>query len=353
MSSRVVVVAGAVLGLVVGVGLRPTAHHLPDESHGDAELARTVVDVAGTAYSALAVGVVRDGTITTASVGAPLDGRYEVGSISKGVTGLLFVDAVERGEVGEQTRLGDLLDLGSTASADITLGALARQSSGLPKLPRSASSFASGLVATWLARNPYDETYDELVEQLRATKPTEDGPLYSNLGFEALGAALAAATGTSYADLVRERIADPLGLDSVAVVTEKDQLTAQDVQGRDGAGRRQEAWTGEAMSAAGGIRADIGDLATLTAALLDGTAPGASALDPVADFEDGDRIGAAWMTTVQDDGRTVTWHNGATGGFTAWLGMDREAGTGVVVLASSSRVVDDVGLDLLEEVSTP
>jgi CubicO group peptidase (beta-lactamase class C family) len=30
----------------------------------------------------------------------------------------------------------------------------------------------------------------------------------------------------------------------------------------------------------------------------------------------------------------VTWHNGGTGGFTAFLGIDRERGTGVVILSA-------------------
>ena len=35
---------------------------------------------------------------------------------------------------------------------------------------------------------------------------------YSNLGFDLLGAALAEAAGTSYPDLLRERITGPLGM---------------------------------------------------------------------------------------------------------------------------------------------
>ena len=35
---------------------------------------------------------------------------------------------------------------------------------------------------------------------------------YSNVGFDLLGAALAAATGQTYADLLRERITAPLGM---------------------------------------------------------------------------------------------------------------------------------------------
>ena len=82
----------------------------------------------------------------------------------------------------------------------------------------------------------------------------------------------------------------------------------------------QEPWTGEAIAPAGGLRAPITDLARLVAALLDGSAPGLAALDPVADFSGPRvRIGAAWIT-LEHQGREITWHNGGTGGFRSWLG---------------------------------
>jgi hypothetical protein len=46
-------------------------------------------------------------------------------------------------------------------------------------------------------------------------------------------------------------------------------------------------------------------MARLTAALLDGTAPGIAALDPVAPFGAGVHIGAAWIT-VQVKDRPIT-----------------------------------------------
>jgi hypothetical protein len=62
------------------------------------------------------------------------------------------------------------------------------------------------------------------------------------------------------------------------------------------------------------------------------------------------RIGAAWVV-LDHRGRTVTWHNGRTGGFSSWLGLDRDAGTGVVILRARSVPVDRQGFTLLAEVS--
>jgi len=49
--------------------------------------------------------------------------------------------------------------------------------------------------------------------------------------------------------------------------------------------------------------------------------------------------------------RDITWHNGQTGGFASWWGLDRVAGTGVVILSGTSASVDRPGFELLEAVT--
>ena len=84
-------------------------------------------------------------------------------------------------------------------------------------------------------------------------------------------------------------------------------------------------------------------------ALLEGTSPGLAALDPVTNFAGpAAQIGAGWMT-LETKGRTVTWHNGGTGGFRAWVGLDRKAGTGVVLLRATAAPVDRHGFRLLAD----
>lgn len=171
-------------------------------------------------------------------------------------------------------------------------------------------------------------------------------PRYSNLGFELLGHALAAAAGTTYAGLVADRIAGPLGLPGLYVPADPRQLRATALPGRSKRGRPREPWTGEAVGPAGGIRASVRDLARLISSLLDGSAPGVAALDPVAPFGRGMRIGAAWIT-MNMAGREVTWHNGGSGGFRSWLGLDRAGRTGVAVLSATAVPVDRHGFALL------
>lgn len=341
--------AGIFLGLVGGLLLRPVPHALPDEEYGDPGLAASIRELTDDRPSAVAVGVVQGGRIRTASIGAPLAATYEIGSVSKGITGMLYVDAVDRGEVGPHTTLGDVFPLDGVPAADVTLEQLSRHASGLPRLAGGVGTLVRGTVATVMGTNPYTESTEDYLGHLRSTGTDGQVPLYSNYGFAVLGHAVAEQAGIPYDRLLDERIARPLELDSLTVPLAEDDLDEHAVAGHDASGRRQQAWTGLAAAPAGGIRADVGDMAELARSLMAGDAPGSAALDPVADL-DGHRIGAGWVTS-EDEGFPYTWHNGGTGGFRSWLGMHRESGTAVVVLAATSTSVDEAGLRLLEEES--
>ena len=55
--------------------------------------------------------------------------------------------------------------------------------------------------------------------------------------------------------------------------------------------------------------------------------------------------------TLEVKGRAVTWHNGGTGGFRSWVGLDRKAGTGVVLLTATAASVDRHGFRLLAKLA--
>lgn len=346
--SRWIVILAVVAGLAIGAVLRPPTG-LPGDPAADrqglASEVRERFDLPGVHGVAAAVVRVPPGTtgadVQTVAIGAPLDGMWELGSVSKTLTGMLYVDAIERGELAASDTLGQHLKLGDAPAAKVTLASLSQHRSGLPRIAPGLDSFWRSLGWIVAARNPYGEDLETLQQQLRGVQPGEPRSAYSNLGMEALGAAVASAAGTTYPQLLRERLAKPLGL-GLSVPESDNELPETSVQGRDRAGRRQQAWTGEALGPAGGVRASIDDMGKLLAAILAGKAPGLGALEPAADFAptepaDGPvRIGAAWMTTDRG-GRTLTFHNGITGGFRSWVGIDREAGVGLAVLTATSR----------------
>lgn len=295
-----------------------------------------------------AVATVHDDRVVLATHRCRPTDRFEIGSISKALTGLLYDDAVDRAEVRPYDRLGDHLPVGDGPVAEIRLSSLATHRSGLPTLPRG-HALSRSLRWLILQQNPYGETTDELVRLARSTRVGRARPLYSNLGFQLLGHATAAATDRSYRDLVRERLAEPLDLSSLVVPTDASELESRDLVGRSRWGRRSAPWTGEGLGPAGGIRMDVQDVATLARRVVGGEAPGLGALEPTADFgRRGVRIGAAWITTPTPRG-DVVWHNGGTGGFRTWLGLDLTRRLAVVVLRARYRAADPAGWALLRE----
>ena len=309
----------------------------------------------GSRHPRFAGAAIAGGETTVVVNGVAPESDFEIGSISKGITGLLYADACGRGEISPATPLGELLPLGNCPAAGASLGSLSRHASGLPRLapatPGSASTLARTVSLFLHGENPYGESLAELLDQARAVRRLGTRPQYSNLGFELLGHAIAAGAGMSYRELVATRLCGPLALDSVYMPAMPGELRPGALTGTSRGGRPRQPWTGEALAPAGGIRASIRDLAGLARALLDGAAPGMSALDPVAKFAGpAVRIGAAWLT-LDAKGRRITWHNGGTGGFSSWIGLDREAKAGVVLLSATAAPIDRPGFELLQELA--
>lgn len=296
---------------------------------------------------ALAASAVESGVVATAVIGAGPNDDFELGSISKAVTGLLYADAVSSGVVQPDTRLGALLDVGDGPIGVIPLSDLATHRSGLPRLPAGMHTARRTWDLLAHGTNPYGDTLEVLLAQARMTPVGRRRFRYSNLGFELLGHAVASARAVPYADLLRTRLTQPLGMSGTYAPGRVEDLSPRAVPGFARRGRPRDPWTGEALAPAGGVRSTITDSAALLGSLLDGTAPGCTALEPVIRAAGPARIGAAWMT-VERRGRPLTWHNGRTGGFASWIGLDRERGAGVVVLSATSRSVDGLGVRLLD-----
>ncbi|WP_434992266.1 serine hydrolase domain-containing protein [Arthrobacter sp. Ld5] len=295
----------------------------------------------------MAIAVASSRRVLIATAGTDAESTFEIGSVSKALTGLLYSDALERGVVSPTTTLGEVLPLdGFGPIAAVSLGSLAVHRSGLPRLAPGMSVLRRSLAFSIRGANPYGETVAELVEQTRGVRVGSPRPRYSNLGFQLLGHATASADGRGYGRLLHEVLGPRYSTPS-----RQDDLDDADLQGASRLGRLVEPWVGEALAPAGGIRASVSTIGGLLRSILDHTAPGLTALRPVADFSPGVRIGVAWIT-VPYRGRTITWHNGATGGFSSWIGIDREAGVGVAVLSARHGAVDRPGFRLLEEIAT-
>jgi CubicO group peptidase (beta-lactamase class C family) len=319
--------------------------------HGDEALATKFRELVGARHKTFAVATVTPSGTTVASVGAPLDADYELGGISMGITGMLYADARERREIHRSTTLGELLPLGDVPAASVRLATITTHGSGLPAVAKPPTFFGSFAMSR-KDLNPVGGSLDQRITETRQVKLRRRRSRFSHLGFELLGHALASAEGTTYQDLVRTRIAEPLGLDTCYVPMSPDQLRPGALIGTNRSGQTRQPWTGEALGPATGVRASIIDMARLVTALLDGSAPGAAALDPVENLSGpGIRIGAAWITNSDNKGYRGTWITGSTSGFSSWIGLNRPAGTALVVMSATAPSLTGSGLPGLNTLS--
>ena len=343
-----VVVAFVAVSMVLG-WVRLAAHRRGPAS-GDPAVAGLLETAAGRRVRRCAVAVVDLGAEPvrrTAFVDADAETPFEIGSVTKPLTGLLVADAIERGEVSHATTVGDLVPRsGGTELGTVTLGELVTHRSGLPRIPRGPRFLLRVLASNYFGTDPYRGlSARRVLDDAAAQRLTGRGvERYSNLGAAVAGQALAERAGRSYPALLRERILSPLGMTSTSA--EADATPAR--RGYTRWGRRSAAWRLAGYAPAGGVVSTIDDMAALLEALLRGTAPGMSALDPLDETGPGGDERAMFWAIRPARGRgfqsaqertlrpttRMGWHNGETGGFSAFLAIYPNGGRGVVALSN-------------------
>jgi CubicO group peptidase (beta-lactamase class C family) len=175
----------------------------------------------------LALGVVRDGRLehfvglglADAAENRPVDRDtvFRVGSISKTMTAIGVLQLVEEGRVGLDDPVAEHvrgISLRQRAGDDpITVRHLLTHGSGLGELRRwTDAGRPVGGLGVRVDRPPPDlgEYY---ARGLRAAIPPGTKWAYANHGFAVLGRLVEVLLGQAFADVMRERIFDPLGME--------------------------------------------------------------------------------------------------------------------------------------------
>lgn len=323
-------------------------------------LERVVAPRAGR-YAGLAAAATRAGTTTYltrgvrhAEHGGEVDEHtvFEIGSITKVFTALLLADQVVARNVVLTEPLQALLPEARIAvrGRPMTLLDLATHASGLPRLP-------PGLVRQALRdqSDPYARfTEDDLhaaLERVRLKREPGRTWAYSNFGAAVLGHALARRAGTTYGELLAERVTGPLGLRDTVVEVRPDQ------QGRRAHGHKRRRrptndWSMPAMPGMGALHSTAADLARFLSAQLD---PGGTPLGEAIRMTHEPRVGKepmqvalGWLVSLMPKGGPlVRWHNGGTGGARSFAGFAVEEGSACVVLTTGQRSPDRLGFDVL------
>jgi CubicO group peptidase (beta-lactamase class C family) len=345
---RLVAVGLAALVAVAGVLARPNPPALSIVVTGDASLAARARPLLSGALDRVSLAVIDGGTVTYAGFGADEQTEYEIGSLTKTMTAMLLADAIERGEVTADTKIGALLPLAGAPVADVTLAELASHRSGL-----SAHGMRGGDALLFVLRytghrNPFTHDLDGLLAVARKAALTTRGQfVYSNLGAALLGQGLAAAAQTDYERLVQERVFTPLGMAASRLPVTVDDLHTGAPTGYSATGHPEAPWAINGWAPAGGTRSTVADMASYARALLDGSAPGIDALTPRWTFEELQvQVGYAWI--VQEyQGHILTYANGLTGGFVSKIILDRDQQRAIVILSNTAASVDAAAKGLL------
>ena len=308
----------------------------------------------------IVVGLVDDKGVRVITYGKPgedskqtLDGNsvFEIGSVTKVFTATLLADMVERGEVSLNDPISKYLPktvkTPTRDGKEITLLDLSTQTSGLPRLPTN--------FAPKDPKNPYaDYSIDQLYAFLSGytlTRGIGEKYEYSNLGVGLLGHILALRAGMDYETLVRKRICEPLKMADTKIKLTPE-LQARLATGHNPMLKPVTNWDLPTLAGAGALRSTVNDMLKFVAANLGlKKSPLLAAMEKAqqSQRETGQAdltIGLNWHILKKFDSEMV-WHNGGTGGYHSFIGLDKKNRKGIVVLSNSANDIDDIGRHLL------
>jgi D-alanyl-D-alanine-carboxypeptidase/D-alanyl-D-alanine-endopeptidase len=308
----------------------------------------------GAKVPGLIFGAVRNGETAFAGFGEIADGSgkepngdsiFRIGSVSKAFCGAALSALVIDGAVKLTDKLQDKLkgDV-SVPEKDghaIRLLDLVTQTSGLPReVPRPEA----------LPSDPFStNTKEAAFADLRKDPllfPPGTAALYSNYGFDLLGYALADVAGKPYADLLKERVLDPIGMTDTSF-NPPESAKARMMQGHNFDGSAMPAApTPISIECSGGLYSTANDMLRWMRWHLDRTTSADSelrlvnhaayvyrdGLAAVVGLDDGgpmDAMGLGWVITMPKDNRPLILEkSGGLQGFFAYVAIAPARGVG-------------------------
>ncbi len=277
-----------------------------------------------------------------------LNSAFEIGSVTKTMTSFLVADLIASGKWSLNDPIATHLPAGTVVprqgDRQILVRDLLTHTSGLPALPSRLAGMDP--------RNPYAALSEaDMLASLgdvRLTRPIGSEPNYSNFGMMVVSDAVSSAYGKSYEAALRARLFDPLGMKGAFVATAAPGEAV--ATGHTARGTPTPAWTiAPNLAGVGMVKATLDDMARYAIAQLD-DGPLASRLRMTQQ-----PLSAAfamnWMLT-RAGGHDLLVHEGGTGGFSSFVGLDTSRHLAVVILADTALTdlggLGDLGLALLD-----
>jgi CubicO group peptidase (beta-lactamase class C family) len=269
------------------------------------------------------------------------DVKFRIGSLTKQFTAALVLLLQQDGKLAVSDPISKLLPDAPAAWSKITVSELLHHTSGIPDFtddPRfpvwSASPRTPKEIVALVAAKPLDF-------------PTGSKFAYSNTNYEVLGAIIERVSGKSYADVLKSRLLDPLGLHDTGLDADDLILHHRALGYSEHAGGWAYARS-ESLSvpwAAGAMYSTTGDLARWTKALHGGKVLSAASLAEMTHAGLGDY--GMGLEIGEHAGEPMIWHNGGIEGFhsyLAWIPSRRL--TAVILSNDESSPAETMGAQL-------
>ncbi|MFF5214591.1 serine hydrolase domain-containing protein [Micromonospora sp. NPDC000442] len=333
------------VGLDLGAGrsveAAPAQHSAVEPDRLDAFVTEQM-DRAGIPGVAYAI-VGSDGVEHQATFGADGDGEpitdttpFLWGSVAKPVTASLVVSMATAGELDLDARVTTYLPnfgMADEEAETITLRHLLSQTGGIPERMDLTDRYDAD-------RRPGDVV--DALGNIHLAAGVGEKHLYSSVNYLLLGAVVEEITGRSFAEVLRERLLTPAGMDTAIV-------RADDATDRLPPGHRYV--LGEPMAfqsrfdpagvSYGYLGGSLRDAVAFARANLDGSGllsaeQRATLIQPEVTTGDGRSYGLGWRTwPVFGSDQPMVWHSGAAPGYQAGIVLLPEQNRAVVVLQNA------------------
>jgi len=325
----------------------------------------------------LSIALVRDGELACErgfgfrdiGLGLPSTPRtiYCIGSVTKSFTATAVMQLHEKGRLSVEDSVEEYVPFkGRPFGEPILLKHLLSHTSGLPWLGYAETTLTqtTGMSNRWL---PISTPQDLLIfmegaEDWAISKPGQRHA-YLNEGYILLGMVIEKASGTRYANYVKEHILNPLHMDrstfyEKAVRKEVDVATPY-ITSRNGEKTPTKYPYGEMISD-GGLMSSASDMVNYVKMLL---SEGVFESRRILSFESVRSMMEPKIQTVEEPiegvgrryygyglrvktnffGRDLVHHSGTVYGSSAYMGLTPREKIGVVVLANGGYFLEDVG----------
>ncbi|PWC15236.1 serine hydrolase domain-containing protein [Brenneria corticis] len=295
------------------------------------------------------------------------DTLFAVGSVSKGFTAETTAILVKRGVLKWDDTLEQLMPRNirlSERAKKITLLQLATHTSGLPRQVMDVRMLRSFAEYLFTGNNFYATLDDDSVLNYlaRFNAPANPVPIYSNLGYAILNYILRLKTGAPIDQLVNNHIIRPLGLKNTSFTPGKLKQFPYRALGHAGdqpkfilRGTPIPDWHFSSnMMGAASLYTSANDLLKFAHAHLYPT--GDAALDEaISDSlktyynRTKEAANIAWITDEIGQ-QHITYQVGYIGGYSSYIGLDRQHKVAVVVLQNSFNWNNNLGHSLIQRI---